>query len=200
MRSRFVLLGLVLCALPANGSPPTDEEELALTPIDELPTKDAVITLVGTDPIPRLRELVLGKYRGVEFRAMRALPQFCTPTCKVLDVNDPPHPAREVVLTALSRTPGPGQVRAGEDILRLRAGIETLGLMRSGAQSDLVLLVHYLDDASRDVRAAAAHALGVFCHPAADVSLAARHANEETLQVKAAIEKARDSLETCTPP
>jgi hypothetical protein len=200
MRARLVALGIVLCALPANGESETDEEKFALTPIDELPTRDGIITLVGSEPVSRLRLLALSQSAdfGVQLRAIRALPQFCTPTCKELDENDPPHPAREAVLFVIDSVLDPS--RAGGDILRLRAGIEALGLIRSGAPSDLDLLVGFLDAPSRDVRAAAAHALGVFCHPAAEAPLAERHASEETLQVQRAIEKALQSLETCTPP
>ena len=198
-RMSLIVVGLALCAMPAQGADPTPAELHAMTPIDELPSKDE-ITQLFVDPIPRLRELALTQTVdfGVQLRAVRSLPQFCTPTCKQIG-NDPPHPARAAVLEVIARIPD--RDRSGRDILKLRASIEALGLTRSGAQSDVDLLVQFLNfQPSRDVRAAAAHALRTLCHPAGVEPLRDRHDIEGSAQVRLAISSALDALDTCTPP
>lgn len=199
LKRRGVILALLLCALPAHSADPTQLEMHALTPIDALPTKDEIIKLTGPNAIPRLRELALAQTVdfGVQLRAIRALPHFCTPTCKVTGPV-PPHPAHDAILEVITSVPD--NDRSGRAILRLRAALEALGLVRSGAQGDLTLLVKFLNDESRDIRAAAARAIRDSCQQAAEDALRARYQIDQVAQVRLAISTTLDDLISCSPP
>jgi hypothetical protein len=194
-RTPPILLALVLCTLPAHGADPTQIEIHTLTPIDSLPTKDDIVKLTGPDGVPRLRELALSQTVdfGVQLRAIRALPHFCSPSCKTPEI----HPAHAAVLDVLASVP-PND-RSGRGILRLRAGIEALGVVKSGQDSDVDLLVPFLGDASRDIRAATARALRDMCNTRAIVPLRARYQVEPTTQaqVRLAISAALRDLGQC---
>lgn len=199
MKRGLLALGLALAALPAHGADPapSESEIHTLTPIDSLPTKDDIVKLTGPNAVPRLRELALSETVdfGVQLRAIRTLAHFCSPSCVPAPAL---HPAHEAVLAVLASVPA--NDRSGRAILRLRAGIEALGLVRSGLDTDVDLLVGFLNDASRDIRAATARALRDLCNPQAVVPLRARFQVEQVAQVRLAISTALRDLGTCSPP
>jgi HEAT repeat protein len=84
------------------------------------------------------------------------------------------------------------------DILRLRAAIEALGLLRVASDVDVIVPINgdpsMLDHASRDVRAAAAHALRDLGNPAAVPALRTRLGQEMVAQVRLAIADALGAL------
>lgn len=190
---------LALCALPALGADPvpTPIEVDTLTRIDALPTKDEIVIATGT--VTRLRTLAMTSSVdfGLQLRAIRALPQFCTPDCRAGAGRQ--HPAHTVVLEVISSV---ANDRSGRGILRLRAGIEALGLIRSGMDSDVDLLVSFLNDASRDIRASTARALRDTCNLRAIVPLRAAYNAEPAtqLQVRLAISAALRDLNQCAAP
>lgn len=196
MRRAWPVVAVALCALPARGADPSPTEIHTLTPIDSVPTKDDIVRLTGPDAIPRLRELALSSTVdfGVQLRAIHALPSFCTPTCRV-DPDGPPHPAHAAVLDVIASVSP--QDRSGRAILRLRAGLESLGLARSGDPEDVELLIPFLDDASRDIRAATARALRDLCLAEAIVPLRSRYQTEQVAQVRLAISAALRDLNQC---
>jgi len=194
---------LALCALPAYGetpidAPPTEVEILTLTPIDSLPTKDEIVSnFEVTDPVVRLKALAMTPTVdfGIQLRAIRALPQFC-PSGGGSACNGTA--AHDAVLEVIQSVPPDD--RSGRAILRLRAGIEALGAVKTGNPADVALLVDsFLDHSSRDIRAATARALRDMCQTAAIVPLRARYQQEQVAQVRLAISAALRDLGQCQP-
>jgi hypothetical protein len=191
---------LALCALRAQGADPdpapTTIEVHTLTRIDAFPTKDEVLTATGT--VERLTTLAMTETVdfGLRLRAIRALPHFCTPDCKP-NAAGQNHEAHDAVLAVIASVPADDPT--GRGILRLRAGIEALGLIRSGKDSDVALLVPFLDDASRDIRATTARALRATCNTLAITPLRNRYTSEQVKQVKLALESAIRELSQCPP-
>ena len=189
---------IALCAFPALGADPapTPIEIDTLTRIDSLPTRDEVVIATGT--VGRLRTLAMTSSVdfGLQLRAIRALAHFCTPDCRPDPTTAQTHPAHAVVLEVIASV---GSDRSGRGILRLRAGIEALGLIRSGMDSDVELLIAFLNDASRDIRASTARALRDTCSPLAIVPLRTRYNAEPAtqLQVRLAISAALRDLNQC---
>lgn len=188
-----VLVGL--CALPAQGqeSPPSLEVIHALTPIDAIPTKEALTTALRspTNELALLRGYALNASVdfGVRLRAVRAIPHFCP---------EQPAACRLAIVDVLGDLPA-GDT-PGQQILRRRAAIEALGVARSGLPEDVTLLADFLDDPSRDLRVAAIRALRDLCDPAAIEPLERqRDAEGEVAQVIRAIEGALEALGQCGP-
>lgn len=198
-RALPVIAMLSLAVLPASGADPDNAELHTLTLIDTLPTRGQIMAFTA-DPVPRLANLALSDTAdfGVRLRATRALPQFCStsvPTCK--DDNDAQmHPIRSAVRDVITSV-GPGD-RDGKSLLRLRAGIEALGAIQSGEQSDVDLLVPFLGHVSRDIRFATAHALRDLCMASAEAALRNRYEDEPIAQVRLAISAALGELEQCS--
>lgn len=198
MRAAPTTILVALCALAARGettpSPvPTELEIHTLSPIDSVPTKDEISTHVeGPDFVARLQTLALDSTVdfGIQLRAIRALPSFCATQCK----DTPPHLAVLAVIASV-----PTADHSGRALLRLRAGIEALGIVKSGKPEDVTLLVPFLDNASRDIRAATARALRDMCNTTAIVPLRARYQHEMVPQVRLAISAALRDLDQCSP-
>ncbi len=185
----------VLFVLPGRGSTevpePSELEIQTLTPIDSVPTKEEIVSNVaGPDRVARLAELALDPMVdfGVQLRAIRAIPHFCASPCS--------GDARAALLDILSKINLDD--RSGRTLLRLRAVIESLGVARTGDPEDVQRLVRFLDNASRDVRAAAARALRDMCHTNAIVPLRARYQIEQVDQVRLAISAALRDLDQCS--
>jgi HEAT repeat protein len=201
MRRGLGVILVALCVLPAHGAdPPTIPELHTLTPIDTLPTEAEILDL-HADPVPRLRELALSVDAdfGVRLRAIRALPQFCNnmvPSCQD-DTDGNMHPSRSAIREVIEGV-APND-RDGRAILRLRAGIEALGAVKSAKQSDVDLLIPFLAHLSRDVRAATARALRDLCLPTAIAPLRNRYDEETVEQVRLAISAALGDLAVCSP-
>jgi hypothetical protein len=194
MTGRTVAIIVAIFALPAHGEtppPPTELEIHTLSPIDSVPTKDELSSHVeGPDYVARLEALALDSTVdfGIQLRAIRALPSFCAAQCK----DTPPHIAVLAVIASV-----PSTDHSGRALLRLRAGIEALGIVKSGKLEDVNLLVPFLDNASRDIRAATARALRDMCNTTAIVPLRARYQHEMSAQVRLAISAALRDLDQC---
>ncbi len=199
-----IVLVLGLCTL-ANGDAPTAPSTLeiqTLTPIDSIPTVAEIVNIAGPDPVGRLRELALAPMDGsvdfsVRLRAIRALPQFCTavPTCRDLDDANM-HPARRAVRDVIASI---SPTTDGQSILQLRAAIESLGVIKSTQQSDVDLLVPFLEHTNRDIRATTARALRDLCLVSATQPLRTRYQQEQVAQVQVAISAALGELDVCSP-
>lgn len=190
---------LSLGVLPAQSDPTAiGNETHTLTLIDSLPTK-AQILAFASDPVPRLTDLALaaGTDFGVRLRAIRALPQFCStaPACKD-DSDTQMHPIRTAIRSVITGVT-PTSVD-GQSLLRLRAGIEALGAVSSGEQSDVDLLVPLLDHPARDIRFATARALRELCIQSAETPLRNRYDEEPVPQVRLAISAALGDLAQCS--
>lgn len=182
-----VVMIAALCALPAahgDTAGITISIRHAMTPIGSTPTKAEIAALFPFDTVERLSTLALDPTEdfGVRLRAIRALPDFCLPTC----AGTPAHTALLAVLAVEPET-------LGKTILLQRATIEALGVAKS--PGDVETLVSYLANASRDIRAATAFALLELCQPEASDALHARYAIETVMQVKLALFEA---LNTCS--
>jgi hypothetical protein len=147
---------------------------------------------------------------GVQLRAIRALPDYCPVglPCGVCDpATDPscPGPAQpdtvvHATLVQLLANFNALQVPMAPDLLRLRAAIEALGIsgVSSALTSDEAKIVGFLNNASRDVRATTAKALGTLAICTAKTALQTRFAAEQSAQVRLAISAAlRDLASVC---
>ncbi|HEU0030978.1 MAG TPA: HEAT repeat domain-containing protein [Kofleriaceae bacterium] len=184
---------LALSALPAHGADPTPTpvEVHTLTPMDSVPTKEEIAANVsGPDKLARLQELIVDPTVdfGIQLRAIRAVPHFCGSPCSGTP--------RDVILQVIASVPAAD--RSGRGILRLRAGIESLGVARTGQDADVDLLVPYLDHASRDIRATTARALRDMCNTRAIDPLRKRYQREQIDQVRLAISAALRVLDQCS--
>jgi hypothetical protein len=199
MRGAGVITVLALCVLPAHGGGEQASELHTLTPIDTLPTKDQILNL-HSDPVPYLRGIAFAPDAdfGVQIRAIRALPQFCNtvPSCQT-DTDANMHPSRAAIREVIASVSASD--RAGRAVLRLRAGIEALGSVKSEKQSDVDVLIPFLGHSSRDVRAATARALRDICLPTAEAPLRNRYDEEPIAQVRLAISAALGDLAVCSP-
>ncbi len=187
---------VALFVLPSRGvtgevPEPSELEIQTLTPIDSIPTKEEIVSNVaGPDRVGRLEELALNPIVdfGVQLRAIRAIPHFCVAPC-----SGAPRDALVNILSKISPND-----HSGRTILRLRAVIEALGVARTGDPTDVARLVPFLDNASRDIRAATARALRDLCHTNAIVPLRARYQHEQVDQVRLAISEALRDLDQCS--
>ncbi|HVK84276.1 MAG TPA: HEAT repeat domain-containing protein [Kofleriaceae bacterium] len=179
-----VLVGLVVSAAGNTVMLSTRVQD-ALTQLDALPSSAQLNSVHGSAQaaLDNLRDIAGDDTidPGVKIRAVRALPQYCDLPCS------PTHEAH-VALTTLVTTPRFRDARSGSDVLILRAGIESLGVLR--VPEDVDLLVPQLSHPSRDLRAAAAHALRDLGNPAAIDALRARFVEEQVPQVSLAISDA----------
>lgn len=198
MRFGLVSCAVVLCALPAAGdnallTPPVIR---AIASIDSLPSKAVLDDAFGAQAaLGNL--LLLARDQtidlGIELRAIRALPEYCPPAPQPCAAGAAVHDALAglvVSLAAAQLTP--------QDLLRLRAAVEALGVTRSALATDVDLLMTVLrGNASRDVRATTVRALGNLCSSAAIDPLSGFYLVETSPQVKAAIMIAVQNLRKC---
>jgi hypothetical protein len=214
MTRRLFVLAALLCAVPATGSgiAPTPAQVDALTVVDAPPSRAVVDRAFssGPGPTPGLAALLAlagdsAQDLGLQIRALRALPQYCLPTCAGTAVHD-----------ALSRIVGDyrAQLAAAalspQDMLRLRAAMEALGATQSGLQSDVDLLTApaLLHHPSRDVQVTAVHALRNLCstdlcsHDAClqDANAVRAIRTGADTQVDAAVNRALADLARCAQP
>jgi hypothetical protein len=173
MTPRLLVIAALLCAVPATGGDmePTPAQVDALTVVDAPPSPAAIDRAFasGPGPTPGLDAMLAladdsTQDLGVQIRALRALPQYCLPSCAVTAV----HAALAHIVDGYR-----AQLEAGalspQDLLRLRVAMEALGATRSGLQSDVDLLTLspvLLHHPSRDVQVTAVHALRNLCSPA----------------------------------
>lgn len=188
----YVALAL-LCALPARGDVTSLPQPVvdALTPIDTVPTMSQLQDAFGTNVRDQLRSIATDPMQdfGIQLRAIRALPAYCTNKCLP---GDPAHDTLTQLIAAYALSQ-----HAPRDLLQLRAAVEALGVARSGDSSDVDLLVPQLNNTNRDVRAAVARALGNICNTQAELPLKNRYNIEPTDQVRLAISTALRDLKQC---
>lgn len=189
MKRGVLVLALAVCALPAHGHHVDLDETVlhTLTPIDSVPTKESLVTILQPNPLDRLRALAIdeGIDFGVRLRAIRAMPHFCPTNCRA-------------ALIEVFQSIDPELDRAGPQLLLRRATIEAIGIARTGNPDDVPLLVPYLDHPSRDIRAATARAFRDMCNTQAIVPLRTRYQNEQVDQVRLAISTALRDLGQCS--
>ena len=187
-----------LCALPALGEETQLSSDIlhTMTPIDTVPTKGDISKIFPGNTAAQLAGVAQdGNVDfGVRLRAIRALPQFCPASC----AGTVPHQT----LVSLLASVNPSE-QQGPNVLLLRAIIEALGVAKSGDSADVSRLTPFLDNASRDIRAATAFALRDLCNQAAVTPLRNRYNVEMgpngVPQVRLAISEALRDLGTCTP-
>lgn len=196
---RALILSLVIAAgagaVVLATTPLSPDAKNTLTPVDQVPTKDQIngafgneqmaltnLTTIATDPDTTPDAI------SVRLRAIHALAKYCASSpCTAGDV------AHQSVASVITMT---RDASTGSDVLILRAGIETLGVMR--VSSDVGSLQTLLDHPSRDIRAATARALRDLCNTQAIDKLRARYSVELTDQVKLAISEALRILSQCS--
>ena len=184
---RVAIVLVFALALPARGDaiqlpqPAID----ALTQIDELPSTTQLNGAFGNQALLNLQMIALDQGAvdpGVQLRAVRALTHYCNPL--PCSASDPVH----TTLTTVATNPRYRDARSGSDLLMLRAAIEALGILR--VPGDVTILVTQLQHASRDIRAATAHALRDLGNTQAIAALRARYQQEQVPQVRIAISDA----------
>jgi len=158
----------------------------ALTPIDSLPSSSQLNRVFNdseAEALANLRTIALSQGTidlGVQLRAIRALTHYCQAPCGTHEVH--------TTLETIATTPRYRDARRGSDLLILRAAIESLGVLR--IPTDIAILVPQLDHPSRDIRAAAAHALRDLGNTQAIPALRTRYQSEDQEQVGIAISDA----------
>jgi HEAT repeat protein len=171
------MLGAIVAVAAAETL--TVQQTEALTTIDSLPTRTELETALGSGTPPNQLLLALatnGSDTGIRLRAISALPPYYDGSA---GSNDPVHIALVAVITDNASQ------LAGADLVVLRAAIESLGTLKF--PDDIGVLAPLLNHPSRDIRAAAARALGELCNTSAINDLRVRYQNESTDQVKLAI-------------
>jgi hypothetical protein len=196
-RAAIILVLVGLGALSAQGEsiPLSSAARYALTPIDTTLTKADLVNIFPTNTASSVISLAQDGSSnadvGVRLRAIRALPLFCLPAC----TGTAPHQALVSLLEQVDDS-------TGTPILIKRAAIEALGITKSTDGYDVTLLTKFLNDSSRDLRAAAAFAMRDLCNQSAVGPLRARY-NIEMMaagvpQVRHAITAALRDLATCS--
>lgn len=163
-----------------------------LTTIDTVPTRQQIDQAFGNQQVALQNLSALSADDsadvGIRLRAIHALAKYCAATpCTDTDV------AHQSLITLIAQTRAE---TAGAQLLVLRAGVETLGMMRVAA--DVSTLVPLLDHPSRDIRASTAKALQDLCNTQANNPLRVRYAREMSEQVKLAISEALRILGQCS--
>ena len=201
MMRALVALILTTAVATATGSVSISiDAQNALTTIDTVPTKDQINGAFGefitdADVLQNLRSIALDvdplADPGIRLRAIHALAKYCPAPC------DPTHIAHQTAESVIAMTRN--AETTGTNVLLLRAGIETMGLMK--IPTDEATLRDLLHHASRDIRAATARALAELCNRQAENPLKGRYAVEppsEGNQVKLAISEALRILDQCS--
>lgn len=185
MKRLPIVLALVVgLVVSAAGDPVmlTIPAKQVLTQLDTLPSSAQLERVLGApeDVIDKLSGVLQQNVDepGLQIRAARALAQYCDTPCTETS-------EAHVALATLLATPRYRDARAGSDLLVLRAGLEAIGVLR--VPSDIDLLVPHLAHPSRDIRAAAAHALRDLGNTAAIDALRGRYGEEQVPQVELAI-------------
>lgn len=180
-----IALGCMI-ALPVIAGPLADRVRFALTPIDSQPTTQQLNLVHNNneqEALDNLQEIALGDDTvdtGMKLRAVRALVQYCKAPCGS-------HEAHGTLIT-LIQLPKYRDARSGRDVLVLRATIEAIGVLR--VVTDMNELLPFLQNPSRDIRAATAHALRDLGNTQAITPLRTRYLVEDVPQVQNALSDA----------
>lgn len=200
---RIALLSLAIASTLHADTPLSLSQDniQTLTPIDTLPSTAALArTFMGTDPLGKLEDIALSKDPaldlGVQLRAIRSLPMYCA----LCDRTSVPYTTLATLLEPENQPSAP----TSHDVLRLRATIEAFGALKSPETDNYTFLLPFLNNTSRDIRAATALALGQFCNdPSEPISQAlimrsvAENAPGGSQQVEIAISAALRDLAGC---
>lgn len=187
---------IVALAMFATTTDIPQMDQQALTIADTVPTVGQLDNALGAgSAAPTLQKLEayatnanMASYdTGVRLHAIHGLVHYCA--ASPCTDSDEAHAAVVSVLTAESAA------HDGSDALLLRAAIESLGDM--GDPSDVAAIGAQLSHPSRDIRAAAARALGAIGDCSAVSYLRARAAEETIAQVQLAL---ADALRILSPP
>lgn len=178
---RSALIVIALAATLHADPPLTQEQIAALTPIDTLPSTAALDLALTPDALSWLAGLATSSDPnldlGVQLRAIRSLPQYCTAADPCTETSTQ-YTSLTTLLQIHPSAPTP------RDTLRLRAAIEAYGEINSTSFEPLnyTYLTPFLSNASRDIRAAAATAIGRLCNTSqkAKEALTNRGAAENT--------------------
>lgn len=199
MKLGLISCAVLLCALPASGdraivlSAPVIN---VLTPIDSMPSKAVLDHAFGGSEeaaFAKLLEIARDPTvdLGVVLHAIRALPAYC-PAPQVCGKDVLAHDELVSLVESFQSSQ-----RTSQDLLRLRAAAEALGVTRSGLASDVETLRPLLTNPSRDMRATVVRALRNICNRAALGPLNDLLIYEPTKQVQLAITAALPDLARC---
>jgi len=196
VRLRLIPCAVLLCALPADGSnalltPPVIQ---ALTAIDAIPSRASLNDAFGSQTsFGSLLSIATDRTvdLGIGLRAIRALPAYCPAAPQTCGAGTPAHDALSSLVDSLASPDTP------QDLLRLRAAAEALGVTHSGLADDADKLMALLGNASRDVRATVVGAIRNICSKTAIIPLGDFFFHEPSLQVKFAINAALRDLARC---
>lgn len=211
MKPRILIAGALLCALPASGGPvQTSAMQLdALTTIDTVPARSDLDFAFGAST--SLGSLIAiandpGQDLGVQIRAIRVLPQYCTgaPGC-------PGQAHDNLVGLVTTFSASLAATLSPQDMLRLRAAVEALGATRSGRADDVHLLAvdPLLTHANRDIQVTTVHALRDLCSRGrcdkatcseTDAKLRELRSSTDETQLDAAVNSALQELAQCNQP
>ncbi len=169
-------LGVAVAAVVA--APPASQISIpqpafdVLSAIDSVPQRDQVQRVFGDNALAELQRISMASLAtvdaGVQIRAVRALTHFVE--------------GRATVLAVLAR-PEVATAQRGTGVVLQRTVIEALASY--GDASDVARIISFLDaEYSRDVRASAAHALGLMASQTAVEPLRSRFRVERSAQVK----------------
>jgi len=199
MKLPLLSCAMLLCALPASGdnSLLTPRVVTALTSIDAVPSTSG-LNDAFTSPEAALADLqTLARdpsiELGIAIRAIRALPGYCPPPPLSCGPGTGVHETLISLIGSYQSLPQP----TAQDLLRLRAAVEALGVTRTVLDTDVVLMLPLLMHPSRDVRATVVRSLRSSCDDTATMALKALKLNEPTMQVQFAILSALRELEHC---
>lgn len=194
---KAIIVTIIVGALAAMASgtsvPLSSQAQNTLTTIDTVPTRQQIDSAFGNQPQVALAKLSSiasdqGTDVGIRLRAIHALAKYCPATpCTADDL------AHQSLVQLITNT---RDETTGAQLLLLRAGVETIGMMRVTA--DVNLLTSLLDHPSRDIRASTAKALQDLCNTQAIPPLRVRYARESSEQVKLAISEALRILGQCS--
>jgi hypothetical protein len=188
-----VLVGALAAIASGTSVQLSSQAQNTLTTIDTVPTRQQIDLAFGNQPQVALMNLSSlaadqGTDVGIRLRAIHALAKYCAAVpCTTSDV------AHQSLVQLITTT---RDETVGSQVLLLRAGVETIGMMRVSA--DVNLLLSLLDHPSRDIRASTAKALQDLCNTQAIPPLRVRYARETTEQVKLAISEALRILGQCS--
>jgi hypothetical protein len=199
MRLQLAAIVALGGSLTARGDtvPPLDPVWVdALTPIDTLPNPTYLDTVFGNQTLENLIMLTTNSMvdLGVQLRAIRTLVTYCpAPSVGPCGVGTGTHDTLSQIVDGYATG-----TMTPQDVLRLRAAIEALGIAgrSAGLNADVVRIDQFLDHPSRDVRTATAKALGNLCNTQAIQPLRTRLPNEQVPQVQLAISAALRDLGT----
>lgn len=205
MKPRLLILAALLSTLRATGANVTlsPDETVTLKSIDALPTKAEIDLATQTSAgLDRLLAIAMDSTidLGIQIRSIRLLPLYCPEpgeNCSGTPIHDTLLSLVQSYVTALRQISPAGL--PPQDVLRLRAAVEALGVTRSALSTDVDALTQdplgLLHHPSRDVRVTVVISLRNLGSCAAIAPLQMLLSTETTAQVQKAILSALQGLQ-----